>query len=210
MNCSLCQSEKIYDFFQDKSRNYYQCQICSLVFVPSLQFLSRQDEKKRYDLHRNSPDDPGYCRFLRRMLIAMEGYLCPGSRGLDFGSGPAPTLSLMFEEAGHSVTLFDYFYENVPAVLENQYDFVTATEVVEHLHEPGKELERLWSCVRKGGVLGIMTRALVEQDAFSAWNYKNDLTHVCFFSPSAFRWLAHKWKADLTFAGSDVVLFRKQ
>ena len=60
-----------------------RCQICSLVFVPPDQILSKEDEKKRYDLHQNSPLDPGYCRFLSRMFIPMQKCLAPGSRGLD-------------------------------------------------------------------------------------------------------------------------------
>jgi hypothetical protein len=179
------------------------------VFVPSWQFLSAEEEKKRYDLHQNSPQDLNYRRFLSRLFDPLQKKLAPASHGLDFGSGPEPTLSGMFEEAGHVVTLFDPFYEPVPAALEQQYDFITATEVVEHLHEPKKELERLWASLKQGGWLGIMTNCAVEQETFSTWYYKNDRTHVCFFSQATFSWLAHEWRAKVTFADSDVVLLRK-
>jgi hypothetical protein len=207
--CPLCRSEKVRGYSRDKRRDYYQCQACDLVFVPSRQFLSAEDEKKRYDLHQNSPQDLNYRRFLSRLFIPLQKQLTPGSHGLDFGSGPEPTLSRMFEEAGHTMTLFDHFYEPIPAVLERQYDFITATEVVEHLHDPKKELERLWACVKQGGWLAIMTNPAVEQEAFPRWYYKNDLTHVCFFSRTTFAWLAHKWQAEAVYADSDVVLFRK-
>lgn len=207
--CPLCRTEKIREYSRDKHRTYYQCRVCSLVFVPSWQFLSAEDEKKRYDLHQNSPQDLDYRRFLSRLFIPLQQKLTPGSHGLDFGSGPEPTLSRMFEEAGHTMTLFDHFYEPVPAVLEQQYDFITATEVVEHLHDPRKELERLWTCLKQGGWLGIMTKAAVPQDTFPQWYYKNDPTHVCFFFRATFTWLALQWYAELVFVGSDVVLFRK-
>jgi SAM-dependent methyltransferase len=210
MKCPLCGSEEVYDFYQDKRRDYYQCRVCSLVFVPPAQFPSAEDEKKRYDLHRNSPADPGYRGFLSRLFIPLVQCLAPGSRGLDFGSGPAPTLSLLFREAGHSITLYDPFYEPVPAVLEGRYDFITATEVVEHLHDPKKELDRLWTCLKPGGRLGILTQFAVERDVFPQWYYKNDLTHVCFFSQATFRRLAREWNADLTFADTDVALFYKK
>ncbi len=207
--CPLCRTEKVREYSQDKRRNYYQCQICSLVFVPFRQFLSAEDEKKRYDLHQNSPQDVNYRRFLSRLFFPLQQHLTPGSQGLDFGSGPEPTLSRMFVDAGHTMTLFDYFYEPVPAVLEQQYDFITATEVVEHLHDPQKELERLWTCLKPGGWLGIMTNLSVDRDAFTQWYYKNDLTHVCFFSRTTFAWLALQWHAEVIFADSDVALFHK-
>jgi SAM-dependent methyltransferase len=180
-----------------------------MVFVPPRQFLSAEDEKKRYDLHQNSPQDLNYRRFLSRLFIPLQKYLTPGSHGLDFGSGPEPTLSRMLEEAGHRMTLFDHFYEPAPAALEQQYDFITATEVVEHLRDPQKELERLWTCLKQGGWLGIITHTAVGQDAFPQWYYKNDLTHICFFSGKTFAWLALRWNAEVVFADSDVVLFRK-
>jgi len=196
-------------FYQDSHRDYFRCQICNLVFVPSAQFLSAEDEKARYDLHQNSPDDQDYRRFLSRIFIPMQELLAPGSRGLDFGSGPGPTLSKMFEEVGHSMAIYDHFYARNSSVLEKQYDFITATEVVEHLHNPKKELDRLWACLKPGARLGIMTKLALDREAFARWHYKNDPTHVCFFSRLTFEWLAAQWQAELTFADKDVILFHK-
>lgn len=208
--CPLCKADKVLDFFQDKRRNYLRCEICNLVFVPPFQLLTAADEKSRYDLHQNSPADQNYRRFLSRIFIPMQRCLNPGSCGLDFGSGPEPTLSVMFKEAGHFMAIFDFFYANVPSALEKQYDFITATEVVEHLHDPIMELERLWTCLKHGGRLGIMTKLAPDQDLFSRWHYKNDLTHVCFFSEITFKWLAGKWNADLTFEDKDVAIFYRK
>jgi len=207
--CPLCNEGNAHEFFRDKRRNYLRCQACNLIFVPSSQFLSEADEKSRYDFHQNSPEDLKYCRFLSRMFIRLAPHLTPGSCGLDFGCGPEPLLSKMFEEAGYPMTTFDYFYKNVPSALSKQYDFITATEVVEHLHDPGKDLHRLWACLKPGGRLGIMTKFAVDHENFSQWYYKNDRTHVCFFSRPTFTWLAVRWNADLTFHENDVVLFRK-
>ena len=140
--CPLCKASEANHILRDKVRDYFLCRICGLIFVPPEQFLSHEEEKSRYDLHQNSPDDPEYRRFLSRLFIPMQKHLAPQGRGLDFGSGPGPTLSVMFEEAGHSMTLYDPFYAKAPSVLENQYDFVTATEVVEHLRSPREELDK--------------------------------------------------------------------
>jgi hypothetical protein len=208
--CPLCRAQGIGEFYADKRRNFLHCPACGLVFVPPSQFLSREDEKKRYDLHQNSPDDAGYRRFLGRLFIPLEQRLAPESNGLDFGSGPAPTLSRMFEEAGHPMATFDLFYDNVPAALNEQYDFITTTEVVEHLREPGKELDRLWACLKRGGWLGIMTKFSVDRAAFPRWYYKDDPTHIGFFSRSAFAWMAAEWNAELIIPDDDVVLLRKR
>jgi hypothetical protein len=96
MSCPLCRSERAREFSRGIGRDYCRCDECSLVFVPPGQFLSAEDEKKRYDLHRNSPDDPGYRQYLGRLFTLMQHCLAPRSSGLDFRSGPEPTLSLMF------------------------------------------------------------------------------------------------------------------
>ncbi|MDA8100371.1 MAG: class I SAM-dependent methyltransferase [Nitrospiraceae bacterium] len=194
---------------RDARREYLLCSACGLVFVPSRYFLSPEDEKKRYDLHRNSPDDRGYRRFLERLLHALHPRLAPASSGLDFGSGPEPLLAAVFREAGHAMTIYDPFYEPAPAALGRQYDFITASEVVEHLREPGRELDRLWNCLKPGGLLGIMTQPIVDRDAFPRWHYKNDLTHICFFSPGTFRLLAERWHAEIEFPEKDIAVFRK-
>ena len=139
----------------------------------------------------------------------MQARLAPHSHGLDFGAGPGPTLSVIFEEAGHRMTIYDPFYAPDQAVFNHQYNFITATEVVEHLRDPQMELGRLWGCLKSGGTLGIMTKLALDIDAFARWHYKNDLTHICFFSRETFAWLAERWGINLVFIGKDVILFQK-
>jgi hypothetical protein len=206
--CPLCQTSKGKPFFKD-SREYFHCPVCALVFVLPYQFLSPQEEKSEYELHENSSDDHGYRRFLARLFEPVSQRLSPNSCGLDFGSGPGPTLSAMFEEAGHSMEIYDPFFAPETKVFQQQYDFIVASEVVEHLHYPRQDLDRIWSCLKPKGLLGIMTKRVIDQEAFSRWHYKNDPTHVCFFSTETFQWLAAHWCATLTVHGKDVVLFLK-
>lgn len=207
--CRLCDFSMASSFHQDKRRDYFQCDVCSLVFVPASQFLSLEQEKARYDLHQNSPDDQGYRDFLNRLVNPMTTLLQPNSNGLDFGCGPGPTLKIQFEELGHKVANYDSLYANDKSVFDYQYDFICATEVVEHLHNPGMELDRLWECLKPNGLLGIMTKRVIDANAFANWHYKNDDTHVCFFHESTFQWLATRWNADLSIVSNDVVLIQK-
>lgn len=208
--CPLCKLHNIKKFYQGKRRTYLYCQNCGLVFVPSSYFLSEEDEKARYNQHCNSPEDTGYRQFLSRIFNPLQKLLPKGSHGLDFGSGTGPTLSRMLEEAGHTVDIYDYYFANNISVFDKRYDFITTTEVVEHLKDPHMELNRLWDCVKDGGRLGIMTKLVLNYDAFTRWHYKTDPTHISFYSRETFTWLAGVWGAGVDFVDTDVILFHKQ
>ncbi|GAA5316606.1 MAG: class I SAM-dependent methyltransferase [Candidatus Pelagadaptatus aseana] len=180
-----------------------------MVHVPAADQLSAAEEKAIYDLHDNQVDDPGYRHFLSRLFDPLVTLLPKEANGLDFGCGPGPALAAMFETAGHRVSLYDLFYHPDKQVLTGEYDFITATEVVEHLAEPKQELERLWRLLKPGGVLGIMTKKVKSREAFSRWHYKNDLTHISFFSEQSFDYLCREWCADKIHSGSDTVIIRK-
>lgn len=207
--CPLCQSRQTEFYYQDSKRDYYQCLYCLLVFVPPRYYLSSTQEKAEYDLHENSGEDAGYRRFLSRAITPLLARLPVGALGLDFGCGPAPVLQQMLQEHGFSVEVYDLFYAPDSRVLNSEYDFITATEVVEHLHHPERVLAQLWSCIKPGGWFVMMTKRVLDKNAFSRWHYKNDPTHVCFYSESTFEWLARRWNAQLIVADKDVVLLHK-
>ena len=208
ISCPLCSNSKAITLFhKDKKREYYHCPECHLTAVPSRYFLSKSDELAEYETHENSPQSAGYRKFLNRLFIPLSEQLKPQSRGLDFGSGPGPTLSVMFEDVGHRMTLYDPFYAPQRDVLSRQYDFVTATEVVEHFQSPAEDLKLLWSLVKPGGCLGIMTAFRVDSEAFEQWHYKRDMTHVAFYSEETMRWLGKQWGVEPFFYEKGVTLF---
>ncbi|MDO8861764.1 class I SAM-dependent methyltransferase [Haliea sp. E1-2-M8] len=208
MHCPLCDGPGG-DFHRDRRRPYLRCGRCLLVWVPPAFLLAPEREKAEYDLHQNRPDDPAYRGFLGRLAGPLLQRLAAGCSGLEFGCGPGPALAAMLREAGHRVSLYDPFYFPNPGALEVCYDFITATEVVEHLHRPGAELERLWALLRPGGTLGIMTKLVRDREAFATWHYKNDPTHVCFFSRDTWNWWAQCHGATAVFPENDVILLRK-
>ena len=210
IDCPLCDASGSVLFHDDGLRTYFRCAVCSLVFVPLQQHVSPQVEKTHYDFHENSPADQGYRKFLGRLFEPLIARLKPADCGLDFGSGPGPTLSVMFAEAGYPMAVYDPHYAVDKRPLEIQYDFVTCTEVVEHFRNPREDLNRLWSCVKPGGILGIMTKLTLDAQAFATWHYKNDPTHISFFSRETFQWLSELWSAELSFVGADVMLFTRR
>jgi Methyltransferase domain len=208
--CPLCvPSSGSSLFHSDTVRDYYRCKHCSLIFVPPEYFLSSEEEKAEYDHHQNSPDDAGYRTFLSKLFTPMLERIPPNSLGLDFGSGPGPTLSVMFEEQGHSVTLYDPFYAPNRNVLRVEYDFVCASEVVEHFQNPEVDLELIWSLVKPRGWLGVMTGIAQDREAFAGWRYKDDRSHIVFFSVETMEWIARKWQVDMFCVERGVFLFQK-
>ena len=140
--CPLCNKIQSEPYFSDKKRDYLKCTHCHLVYVAKNYHISSIDEKKQYDFHTNNPQDQAYRHFLSRLFTPLKQQLNPASKGLDFGSGPGPTLSLMFEEAGFDMHIYDLYYADNREVFDHQYDFVSATEVIEHLKNPAQELNR--------------------------------------------------------------------
>jgi len=208
--CPLCSSNALFLFNRDQQRDYYRCEECYLVFVPIDQHLSAIEEKAIYDLHENHLDDPDYRQFLSRLTTPLLPRLLPTSVGLDYGCGPGPMLAQMLSEQGLRIDLFDPFYVNNPQVLNRRYDFVTCTEVVEHFRQPGKEFKKLFALLKSKGVLALMTKLVINADAFSRWHYKNDMTHICFYSNQTLHWLARTHQCDLNILGKDVIIFQRQ
>lgn len=206
MHCPLCTAGEPAPFHEDRCRPYLRCGRCALVFVPPAYHLSREAERAEYDLHRNRVDDPAYRAFLSRLADPLAARLSPAARGLDFGCGPGPALAALLAERGFQVGLYDSFYFPDTGALATTYDFICATEVVEHLHRPGRELARLWDMLQPGGWLGVMTKLVRDRAAFGNWHYKRDPTHVCFFSEDTWRWWAREYAASLEILGSDVIL----
>lgn len=219
--CPLCLADKTHHYYKaqppqsndpepDKAvREFQQCPECDLIFVPSDQFLSKTEEKSHYDYHQNNPDDIGYRRFLSKLYEPMIKLLDVSAIGLDYGSGPGPTLSVMLEERGHSMSIYDYMYATDESVLNKSYDFITCTETIEHFRDPRKNIIRLWTILNPGGYLGIMTKLVDDQVMFANWHYKNDPTHICFYSMQTIHWLATFWKANIVHQGKDVIIFQK-
>lgn len=208
-HCPLCAYADSADYFQDKRRNYYQCHRCQLVFVAREQLPEPAKEKGIYDLHQNHLHDKGYQGFLSRLATPIIQHLAKGSKGIDFGCGPSPLLVQMLKQAGLQMDYYDpFYYAQLPAA-ENQYDFICCSEAIEHFHQPRKEWQLWLDMLKPTGWLCIMTKRVLSRERFANWHYKNDLTHVSFFSEATFSWLAERDGFRLLLVENDVVLMQK-
>ncbi|QDV35577.1 class I SAM-dependent methyltransferase [Tautonia plasticadhaerens] len=209
LHCPLC-SRRVEPYVEDRRRAYFHCARCDLVSADPGSHLDAAAERAYYDLHENDPADRGYRRFLGRLAGPLLGRLSPGMRGLDYGCGPGPTLSVMLEEAGMHMEVHDPLYRPNPGALGRHYDFVTCTEVVEHFRRPAEDWGRLTALVRPGGWLGIMTKLVISRERFAAWHYKDDPTHVSFYSPATFEWLGVRFGLAVERVDRDVLLLQKR
>lgn len=207
--CPLCGSVHREDFAELGARRYFRCPDCDLVWLCPAQRLNAEAEYAHYGLHRNDPADVRYRRFLERLVGPLSERLPPGSQGLDYGSGPGPTLSLMLAERGFPMAIYDPFFAPDGAVLDICYDFITCTETAEHFHAPGEEFARLDRLLKPGGLLGVMTEVRTPERNFATWHYVRDPTHVCFYSVATLHWLARCRGWELRLPGRNIAIFRK-
>ena len=207
-SCLLCSSESIASHEFAHGRPYVTCMDCGLIFVPPLYHPDRSTERSRYETHENDPSDKRYRAFLRRAEAPLLEHLEPPATGLDYGAGPGPTLSVMLEERGFDMEIYDPFFAPSRKPLAHTYDFITCTETAEHFHDPAAEFERLYALLRPGGCLLVMTIWADERN-FKSWRYARDVTHVCFYRRRTIQWIADRFGYRLNVLRRGVALFRK-
>ena len=213
--CPVCRDRNAQPFLRVSDKDYWRCGVCQSTFLTAQDYLTPEEESARYALHENNPNDTGYRKFLSRLVDPLLDRLAPGSAGLDFGCGPlfgdceAPAMASMLREAGHNVTLFDPTFAPDPATLSRTYDFITASEVVEHLHSPADEFDRLGDMLRPGGLLAVMTGFQSNDAEFGNWHYRRDPTHVVFYREETLRLVAERrgWTCEIPV--KNVALMRK-
>lgn len=210
-SCTLCYQPATVDFFRCEKTlfQYKSCPECGLIFVPETQHLDARNERAVYDQHNNDPEDLRYRKHLNRLAEPIIARLASRyAKGLDFGSGPGPAMQLIFECAGHECAIYDKFYANDKTVLTNKaYDFISSSEVVEHLSNPGATFQLLFSLLGPNGILGVMTKLYSKNQDFGNWYYKNDPTHIAFYTEETMRFIAKANNKKALILGPDIILF---
>jgi hypothetical protein len=182
MNCPLGDSAGCNELFSDGVRSYHYCEKCGLLFVPESGYVSFEAEKERYDLHRNNPDHEGYVQFLNELVSVITRHCSSTCRILDYGSGKEAVLTRLLKERGYDCTAYDPLYNIGNDQKAATYGAVILCEVVEHLRDLKKEIENIKNTAGKSGKIIIRTQSYPSLEGFAGWWYKNDRTHVNFFS----------------------------
>lgn len=211
MRCLICDHPA--DTFYDEKLKVetYHCQQCACIFKSHETHQALAAQKSRYDLHENNPEDAGYRAYFQRFLDVVLTLVSTPRNALDFGCGRSRLLSEMLIEQGVVCDAYDPIYHPDMEYHTNKYDLIVSTEVFEHLHDPKMVFEALLDRLNAGGYLAIQTQfhgSTVE--GYRTWYYRQDPTHIVFFTPQTFRVLCGRF--GCTYVGDNgknILVLRK-
>jgi 2-polyprenyl-3-methyl-5-hydroxy-6-metoxy-1,4-benzoquinol methylase len=125
---------------------------------------------------------------------------------LDFGCGDGPVISHLLEGLGYRVRKWDPFFFPDQTVFERKYDFIILSEVMEHFHDPEMEFKKLFSMLNPGGMILCLTEIYSQDIDFASWRYKDDETHVFFYTLETLNYIAGSFGAsDLKIDGRLII-----
>jgi len=193
MKCRICHCDT--QIFEDSQlqKQYHYCQHCECISLDPAYLLTLEKEHSLYNNHQNSLENQGYVQMFEDFLDYFWSDLASKDTSLDFGSGPTPVLSQLLHKRGVHVDCYDKFYQPIQCYENQTYDFITSTEVFEHLENPVAVLTLLAHHLQADGTIALMTLFHQNDQAhFLTWWYRRDPTHITFYTPKTLEVLAHQ------------------
>lgn len=190
--CPLCHSEGSV-FAVIRGQTYWKCRRCSGIFREKQSLPTDEYEVIRYRQHNNNVDDVNYQNFTSPIWKAVLKDFGKKHQGLDFGAGTGPVISKMLKDNGYDIVQYDPFFANYPKLLNATYDYIVCCEVAEHFHNPDKEFLLLKKILKTQGKLYLMTSIYNDDINFEKWYYKDDDTHVFFYTRDTFEYIKNKF-----------------
>ncbi len=205
IKCPLCNSSSKY-YITFRNKDYYMCEGCKSIFMDSKFYLDPEKEKDRYLLHNNDVDDLGYQKFVKPIIDYTIDNFTGSNPGLDFGAGHGPVISTLLKRMSYDIEMYDPFFHNQKELLKKKYDYIISCEVIEHFHNPAKEFLALKQMLNSGGKLILKTDILKPETDFSKWYYKNDSTHVFFYSIDSFDFIVKHFGFSKVFIDDRLII----
>lgn len=206
--CLLCKSNKVSLYRNIKSGTFFSCDICSVVYRDQKTFLDSTSEKSRYDKHKNDIDDLGFQNSVKPIVKTVLNHYTNEARGLDYGCGNGPVAAALLEKEGFDIALYDPFYAPDKEVLQDTYDFIICNEVIEHFYNPKEEFETFAKLLKPSGLLICGTGILYPTINFDTWFYKNDPTHVIFYTTASLEWIQKELSFSSVSMANNLVVFQ--
>ena len=207
--CPICKNSSVIEFLEADNRKYFLCKNCEFIFVPKEFWLSKAEEKLRYEQHNNDSKDKGYITFLSQITLPIKKFIKEGSHGIDYGCGPNSVLSEILTKSKMHMTQYDpFFYPKFP---NHKFDFLLSTETFEHFQNPIEEIRNISSIVHSQGVIGVMTAFWQEDIFIKNWHYRRDQTHISFYTFRTFEYIADIFQFKILYTDKNrIIIFQKK
>lgn len=211
--CRLCRHPARLVF--EDTRPFYACNVCGLIFSDC--FLSVEAVEKHYK-DQYDPDfdwkrESGFVVEWLKKLVDPITLLSLSI--LDYGSGGG-FLTKALREMGFKVDCYEPMLhgEFVRENYSNAYDVVILNEVIEHLEDINKTLDIVYNVLADNGLVFLKTLLtdhmindpLNFQALFKGWWYKDDPTHISFFSSLTIEYICNdrgRSLVDRAFSSTD-------
>lgn len=192
MQCSLCGNKTIF-FIEHKERSFHKCNHCGCILLDAKHYLVFNDEKHRYDKHSDNIEDKGYQQFVSPIIDAVTANYIPTNKGLDYGCGKTAIIETLLQRKQYNIVGYDPIYFPDQELLTAHYNYITCCEVVEHFYNPKLEFDKLEKLLQPEGKLYLKTNLYKDTIDFKGWWYKNDPTHVIFYTKKSMEFIKHTY-----------------
>ena len=180
--CKICGFETK-DIFINKQL-YEKCLNCGYLAKRENNYVSKEEEYKRYLLHDNNLNND-YIEYQTKFFLEIKEFL--GELNLDYGAGNMHILANILNEHGYKTNYYDLFFYDDESYKNNEYDSIILEEVIEHLKNPMEVLRSLMKLLKPNGRIIIRTNFIV--DNLNNWWYLRDITHIGFFDVKTFNYI---------------------
>lgn len=209
MTCLICGSQQLNSIHCSSGEVYHHCQDCDYIFLQPKFRLSSDAEKGRYLEHNNDISDPRYLQYLEKTWKKISAQVKSGLV-MDFGCGPSRGLKQVLKDQDYEVVSYDpIFYPINFEERVNQVDAVFCSEAIEHSYEPLPTFRQMNRVLKNDGWITLRTAFHPGAEAFNDWWYKDDATHVGFFSEKTLEQVAETLGWKIQHIHSPYVVFQK-
>lgn len=220
--CIFCNQPHIEHFIVKSGKKYWYCRHCKGFFMDIFEQLPKDEQKKRYLLHDNSLQNKGYKEYLDKIIKKSADYYQRYDKKyknlihiFDFGSGPIPALTQLLAQKKYfteniCVKHWDPLFFAYDTGFKTGADIIFCIEVVEHFENPQKDFKKLADVGAKNSIFFIKTQPAPSSiQQFTTWWYKEDATHVAFYSQQALVYCAKNAGLELLELDNDFFILKK-
>jgi len=175
--------------------------------LDSNDYPSSIEEMKRYLEHNNDINDIRYQNFVKPFIIAIINDFQKHHKGLDYGAGTGPVITKLLTDCSYNIKAYDPYFYDYPNYLKEKYDYIVCCEVIEHFYSPYYEFEKLKKMLKEKGKIYCKTELLRDNIDFEKWYYKNDLTHVFFYTEKSVHWIKKEFEFRDVIIDNRLIIF---